>query len=286
MLGTASTATATEVDAKLAFKAGRYGTAVQKFSELLLLDPDSYVQLCNRSAALLKLGLPAAAASDARRAVKLSPSPHVKAHYRLACALECTGEWAEALLVVGKALLIQPHHPQLEAIRERCMRELTAPASVSVSASSRTRVTCRRPRPTEALAPRLDGGDSARTVTSASVALVSCFSQFVAQCLRTLFRPLGFGLSAVCRKFGPVAAAHHGHALGWGDTVLRLATSLFVGTQALVYSHCTLTGPSTALCKKAMSPKLRCTEVGILSVDASYSPGVMGARSMQELTHA
>ena len=73
--------------AKAAFAAGDYETAAALFTQLLEGGTaDDHLQLCNRSAALLKLGDAAAAEADARRALRLCPG-FVKAHFRLATAL-------------------------------------------------------------------------------------------------------------------------------------------------------------------------------------------------------
>ena len=75
------------INAKAAFAAGDYETAAALFTQLLEEGTaDDHLQLCNRSAALLKLGDAAAAEADARRALRLCPQ-FVKAHFRLATAL-------------------------------------------------------------------------------------------------------------------------------------------------------------------------------------------------------
>ena len=75
------------INAKAAFAAGDYETAAALFTQLLEEGTaDDHLQLCNRSAALLKLGDAAAAEADARRALRLCPG-FVKAHFRLATAL-------------------------------------------------------------------------------------------------------------------------------------------------------------------------------------------------------
>lgn len=101
--------------AKAAFAAGQYGAALEGFSAVLeqhphrqteqhdtsdLQESQRHLLLCNRSAVLLKLGRHAEAAEDARSAVALAPR-RVKAHYRLACALQAGNNYEAALEVRG-----------------------------------------------------------------------------------------------------------------------------------------------------------------------------------------
>lgn len=102
---------------KAAFAAGRYAEAVSLFGEALERTPADHLLLCNRSAAQLKLGRYDAAVQDARRATDAAPS-FVKAHYRLACALQGRGDVEEALRSVDAALLLEPTHRELRGLRD------------------------------------------------------------------------------------------------------------------------------------------------------------------------
>ena len=92
------------INAKAAFAAGDYETAAALFTQLLEEGTaDEHLLLCNRSAALLKLGDSAAAEADARRALWLCPG-YVKAHFRLATALFEGGRLEDAHSACVEAL--------------------------------------------------------------------------------------------------------------------------------------------------------------------------------------
>ena len=131
--------------AKAAFAAGDYYLAVSLFTTLIDdgAADDRHLQLCNRSAALLKLGRPHEAAADARLAVTLSPPDFVKGHYRLACALQAEGELDEALETCRAALRVAPDHPQLVALAQQCAAALASPTP----SGSRVQITSCRPKP-------------------------------------------------------------------------------------------------------------------------------------------
>jgi len=131
--------------AKAAFAAGDYQLAASLFTTLIDdgAADDHHLQLCNRSAALLKLGLQREAADDARLAVALSPPNFVKGHYRLASALHAANELEETLQTCRAALRITPDHPQLVELAERCAAALSSPRL----AGSRVQITSRRPEP-------------------------------------------------------------------------------------------------------------------------------------------
>ena len=120
--------------AKRAFAEGHYEEAARLYSSLLerksAVD-QRHLLLCNRSAALMKLGRYEDAASDARTAIQAAPEGFVKAHYRLACALRGAGDYAGAISECDRALLIRPGNEQLKGLRETCLSDMTAVASIS-----------------------------------------------------------------------------------------------------------------------------------------------------------
>ena len=81
--------------AKAAFAAGDFEAAAQLYSSLLerrSAVEQRHLLLCNRAAALMKMGRYEDAANDARDAIQDAPEGFVKAHYRLACALRGAGD--------------------------------------------------------------------------------------------------------------------------------------------------------------------------------------------------
>ena len=89
------------------FAGGRFREAVEVFSDLLAMDPDNTILLCNRSAALLKLKQNGAAVEDASLAISLHPDA-IKPRYRLASALLANGDSDGALQALEPALQQQP----------------------------------------------------------------------------------------------------------------------------------------------------------------------------------
>eukprot|EP00966_Prymnesium_polylepis_P085416 1977554-Prymnesium_polylepis.1 len=79
--------------------------------------------LCNRSAALVKLGRHDAACADAAQAVELQPD-QVKPHYRHACALRALGRHDAAVAACDKGLALAPGHAQLNEVRRACRAAL------------------------------------------------------------------------------------------------------------------------------------------------------------------
>ena len=83
-----------------------------------------HLLLCNRAAALMKMGRWEDAANDARNAIHDAPDGFVKAHYRLACALRGAGDNAGAQAACDDALQIRPGNDQLKMLREACLRDM------------------------------------------------------------------------------------------------------------------------------------------------------------------
>ena len=105
------------------FAGGRFREAVEVFSDLLAMDPDNTILLCNRSAALLKLKQNGAAVEDASLAVSLHPDA-IKPRYRLASALLASGDSDGALQALEPALQQQPANEQLLALRRKISPEV------------------------------------------------------------------------------------------------------------------------------------------------------------------
>ena len=84
--------------------------------------------LCNRSAALVKLGRSEDAVQDATDAIKFDRR-QAKPHYRLATALKSLGRHREVVDACDEGLELAPEHEQLEALRTsafaqmRCMAD-------------------------------------------------------------------------------------------------------------------------------------------------------------------
>jgi Flp pilus assembly protein TadD len=98
---------------KAAFAAGDYSAAEKHFDVALDTNMANRPEvLCNRAAALIKLGRFEDAACDASEASDLEPSM-LKAHYRLACALKALGRRDCGLKACRAALALQPDHAQL-----------------------------------------------------------------------------------------------------------------------------------------------------------------------------
>ena len=95
-----------------------------------------HLLLCNRSAALMKMGRYADAATDARGAMQDAPEGFVKAHYRLACALRGGGDNAGALRACDEALQIWSGNDQLKALRELCMHDISENATPTVASDT------------------------------------------------------------------------------------------------------------------------------------------------------
>lgn len=129
-----SAGTSPDAAAKRAFADGNYEEAARLYSSLLerksAVD-QRHLLLCNRSAALMKLGRYEAAASDARTAIQTAPEGFVKAHYRLACALRGAGDYAGAISECDRALQIRPGNEQLKGLRDTCLSDMTAVATIS-----------------------------------------------------------------------------------------------------------------------------------------------------------
>jgi tetratricopeptide (TPR) repeat protein len=112
--------------AKAAFAAGDFEAAAQLYSSLLerrSAVEQRHLLLCNRAAALMKMGRYEDAANDARDAIQDAPEGFVKAHYRLACALRGAGDNAGAQAACDDALQIRPGNDQLKALRESCLSD-------------------------------------------------------------------------------------------------------------------------------------------------------------------
>ena len=113
--------------AKAAFAAGDFEAAAQMYSSLLerrSAVEQRHLLLCNRAAALMKMGRWEDAANDARNAIHDAPEGFVKAHYRLACALRGAGDNAGAQAACDDALQIRPGNDQLKMLREACLRDM------------------------------------------------------------------------------------------------------------------------------------------------------------------
>ena len=118
--------------AKAAFAAGDFEAAAKLYSSLLerrSAVEQRHLLLCNRSAALMKMGRYEAAAADARDAIHDAPEGFVKAHYRLACALRGGGEYPGAQAACDDALQIRPGNEQLKVLREACLRDMSENAA-------------------------------------------------------------------------------------------------------------------------------------------------------------
>ena len=118
--------------AKAAFAAGDFEAAAQLYSSLLerrSAIEQRHLLLCNRSAALMKMGRYDDAANDARDAIQDAPEGFVKAHYRLACALRGSGDNAGAQAACDDALQIRPGNDQLKVLRESCLRDMLESAA-------------------------------------------------------------------------------------------------------------------------------------------------------------
>eukprot|EP00320_Phaeocystis_rex_P014991 CAMPEP_0119072016 /NCGR_PEP_ID=MMETSP1178-20130426/56621_1 /TAXON_ID=33656 /ORGANISM="unid sp, Strain CCMP2000" /LENGTH=198 /DNA_ID=CAMNT_0007053993 /DNA_START=33 /DNA_END=629 /DNA_ORIENTATION=- len=141
--------------AKAAFAAGDFEAACRLYSSLLerrSAIEQRHLLLCNRAAALMKMGRYEDAANDARDAIQDAPEGFVKAHYRLACALRGCGDNIGALTACDDALRIRPGNDQLKALREACMRD-----SLDVSVPPATGGVLDRARQVQAAAPAKGG---------------------------------------------------------------------------------------------------------------------------------
>ena len=118
--------------AKAAFAAGDFEAAAQLYSSLLerrSAVEQRHLLLCNRAAALMKMGRYEDAANDARDAIQDAPEGFVKAHYRLACALRGAGDNAGAQAACDDALQIRPGNDQLKVLREACLHDMLESAA-------------------------------------------------------------------------------------------------------------------------------------------------------------
>ena len=127
---------------KAAFAAGDFAEAEKKFDAALLSNAPNRVELlCNRAAALIKLGRFADAACDAAEAANFEPS-FVKAHYRLACALKSLGQKEKALKACMDGIALQPESAQLQKLEKEieCMEKSEAPLGVLRPSSAAPKV--------------------------------------------------------------------------------------------------------------------------------------------------
>ena len=143
------TAQPTRARANAAFAAGNYLDAVTQFTALLAYEPESAALLCNRSAALLRMGRRDEAAVDAEHAAAASVSDvpqHVKALYRLANALhdgdkshgDALQRSARALEVLRGALSLAPENVQLATLASSVEATLQARLGRTVSTTAGT----------------------------------------------------------------------------------------------------------------------------------------------------
>ncbi|KAG5680211.1 hypothetical protein PVAND_009736 [Polypedilum vanderplanki] len=91
---------------------GDFATAVQLYTDALLLDPTNHILYSNRSAARLKQGQFLLALQDATKARELCPQ-WPKAYFRQGVALQCLGRYAEALAAFSSGLAQDPNSKQL-----------------------------------------------------------------------------------------------------------------------------------------------------------------------------
>eukprot|EP00966_Prymnesium_polylepis_P278320 6430670-Prymnesium_polylepis.1 len=113
------------------FKEGRLEDAVRWYARALvaLMRPRDVdvatvsAVLCNRSAALGKMGQHHAACDDAAEAAALQPA-QVKPHYRHACALRALGRHEDAVAACDKGLALSLGHAQLTDVRRACSGEI------------------------------------------------------------------------------------------------------------------------------------------------------------------
>ena len=96
----------------IACQNGDFSTAVQLYTDALLLDPTNHILYSNRSAARLKQGQFLLALQDATKARELCPQ-WPKAYFRQGVALQCLGRYAEALAAFSSGLAQDPNSKQL-----------------------------------------------------------------------------------------------------------------------------------------------------------------------------
>ena len=131
----------TRTAAKTAFANGDFDKSLSLFSSLVRRTPyDDHLLLCDRAALLLRMGRPAEAERDARRAIAGSPD-HVEAYYRQALALHDLGKFQEALDAAQPALSINPSETERETI-EQLIGECSAKAAAAAA-----QVTVDHPQP-------------------------------------------------------------------------------------------------------------------------------------------
>mmetsp|Transcript_4006 Transcript_4006/g.4905 ORF Transcript_4006/g.4905 Transcript_4006/m.4905 type:complete len:255 (+) Transcript_4006:136-900(+) len=98
-------AEAKKAEGNAAYKARDFSTAVNLYSEAIDLDPENHLLYSNRAAANLVLENFEDVAQDCKKCLELEPD-FIKAHLRLATALEGLKKHDEALEVISKALKI------------------------------------------------------------------------------------------------------------------------------------------------------------------------------------
>ena len=119
-----------QAEGSRAFKDGEFDSAASWYGRALgsddVDDELRVAALCNRSAALAKLGRLEEAAADAARAIPLAPRAP-KPYYRHACALRALGRRRQALSTCreGNAQLAE-RNAQLVALEAECAREAAA----------------------------------------------------------------------------------------------------------------------------------------------------------------
>jgi len=96
----------------IACQNGDFATAVQLYTDALLLDPTNHILYSNRSAARLKQGQFLMALQDATKARELCPQ-WPKAYFRQGVALQCLGRYGEALAAFSSGLAQDPNSKQL-----------------------------------------------------------------------------------------------------------------------------------------------------------------------------
>ena len=137
----------------IAFKAHDYEKACNDYATAIALlhgdhteaDQVKVALLCNRSAALFKLGRHSDSASDAAIAIELAPDA-LKPRYRHACALHAIGNLEAALTDCRVGLSMAPRNRQLLELESMCSRPHRGePPRVEGSGSSAKRARCDDP---------------------------------------------------------------------------------------------------------------------------------------------
>jgi len=92
--------------------------AVELYSDCLLLSPEDYHVLSNRSAAYLGLGYLEDAYHDAKQCVSLAGSFWPKAHYRLGTVLDKLERWSHAIEAFNNGLALDPANIELVSLAQ------------------------------------------------------------------------------------------------------------------------------------------------------------------------